>query len=296
MKAAKYIGIICALCLALLLVPCANVAHVRGGGLVGIIVVGLGTSAVVIDLSDKIDEEGYLEEDVILVSSDGMAILEISAGTQALLDGNALWYVAVEPESSPPPPPQANYTASAYNFGPDGATFEPPITLIVSYDPDALPEVIDPEDLVIACYDEGTGEWVVLPTVVNIDDHHVIASLEHFTSFVILAVIAPTPTSMPTGPWPSGGGDGALPSTATPTPMPTPTPTPMPTPTPTVTPTPGLGPGAWAGIGAGIFALIGFPIWLLGRRRFSIYLRTQQFFALLRHNRKDERKIVRRGG
>jgi len=33
-----------------------------------------------------------------------------------------------------------------YDLGPDGATFDPPITLMIMYDPDEIPEGYNEED------------------------------------------------------------------------------------------------------------------------------------------------------
>ncbi|GAJ02421.1 unnamed protein product, partial [marine sediment metagenome] len=43
-------------------------------------------------------------------------------------------------ESPPDPPEDAHIIGLAYGFGPNGATFDPPLILEYTYDPDALPE------------------------------------------------------------------------------------------------------------------------------------------------------------
>ena len=53
-------------------------------------------------------------------------------------------------QDGPPPPKDTSIIGLAYNFGPDRATFDPPITLTRSYDPNDIPESVAEEDLVLA--------------------------------------------------------------------------------------------------------------------------------------------------
>lgn len=101
---------------------------------------------------------------------------------------------------------------SAYDYGPRGATFVPPIDLVIAYDPADLPEGFRESDLVIRMWD-GTA-WIDLVTTIDTATHTATAKVSHFTIFALFAVPpgAPAPVS-------------------TPTPVPTPTPLPI-TPTP----------------------------------------------------------------
>jgi len=45
---------------------------------------------------------------------------------------------------------------------PDAAIFEPPITMVMKYDPTLIGADLAEEDLVMAYFDEETGEWVPL--------------------------------------------------------------------------------------------------------------------------------------
>jgi len=94
-------------------------------------------------------------------------------------------------ESPPPPPEDANIIGLPYDFGPDGATFDPPITFTWTYDPEALPEGVAEEDLVIAYYDEDAGEWVELDCVVDTENNVITASVPHFTCFAIIGRVKP---------------------------------------------------------------------------------------------------------
>ena len=143
----------------------------------------------------RISETGEILKTITATSADGMLTITIPKGTIALdKDGNPLSSLTVDIDPSPPDPPEdANIIGLAYDFGPDGATFAPPITFTWSYDPDALPEDVSEEDLVLAYYDEEAGEWVELPCVVDPVTNTITASVSHFTTFAIIAPAAPAP-------------------------------------------------------------------------------------------------------
>ncbi len=142
-----------------------------------------------------IDSEGVIQETFTATSEDGKLTLTIEEGTIALdKDGEPLSSLMADVDPSPPDPPEGgNIIGLAYDFGPDGATFEPPITFAWSYDPDALPEGVAEEDLVIAYYDEDAGEWVELDCVVDTENNTITASVSHFTTFAVIARAAPPP-------------------------------------------------------------------------------------------------------
>jgi len=104
---------------------------------------------------------------------------------------------------------------AAFEFGPSGITFEPPVDLVIAYDPADLPEGFSESDLVIRMWD-GTA-WVDLETTVDTVTHTATAKVSHFTIFALFA--APSVALPPTPP-----------PVVTPTPPPAVTPTPVPTP------------------------------------------------------------------
>jgi|GEM_PF-2193901 len=155
--------------------------------------------------------------------------LIIPAGTIALdAYGNPLTNVTVQAPTVTPANPEGVLILGICDFGPDGATFDPPITVKINYDPGTLPEGIEPEDLVLAYYDEVSGEWVELADiVVDTINHTISGHLAHFTQVGMLAQAPVEPTPIPT-------------LTPEPTVEPTPTPTvePKETPEPTQEPPP----------------------------------------------------------
>jgi hypothetical protein len=148
--------------------------------------------------SFKIDSAGIVQTTVTATSADGNLTITIPQGTKALdKNGNPLTTLTTNINTSPPPPPAgANIIALAYTFGPDGATFNPPITLTWSYDPGALPAGVAEEDLVIAYYDVTTGTWVELQGVVDAANNRITASVSHFTTFAIIGTAKPAAFSL----------------------------------------------------------------------------------------------------
>ena len=154
-----------------------------------------------IEKSYRIDSDGEIQQTIEATSEDGMLTITIPKGTIALDKyGNRLKSLQASIDESPPDPPEdANIIGLAYDFGPDGATFDPGITFTWSYDPGALPEGMAEGDLVLAYYDE---EWVELDCVVDTANNTITASVSHFTTFAIIAVLPPPPAPPPVPPPP----------------------------------------------------------------------------------------------
>lgn len=110
---------------------------------------------------------------------------------------------------------------AAYDFGPSGTSFSPPIDLVIAYDPTTIPQGFSESGLVIRMWD-GT-EWVDLDTTIDTVAHTATAKVSHFTIFALFAIPgAVTPSPAPIAP------------TVTPTVTPAPTPVPPPFKLPTL--------------------------------------------------------------
>jgi len=145
-------------------------------------------------LTGKINAAGMFTEAVIASSADSLVSLTIAQGVVGLTStGTPLTEITIVPMASPPAPPaQSNVIGLTYNFGPSGATFNPPITVTFTYDPLAVPTGVNPADLVIAYYDTATGTWIELTNiVVNTTTHQITAQVSHFTAFEVIAYTAP---------------------------------------------------------------------------------------------------------
>ncbi len=148
------------------------------------------------DITGKIDNDGVMTESVTVASSNGDAAVEVPVGTTARdVDGNALTEITYQKAMPASIPPGKNMVVVA-DFGPDGATFDPPVTVTMTYDPAALPEGVAAEDMVLAYYDTIAGDWVELSAiVVDTVNHTVSGAASHFTQFAMIAESVVEPTS-----------------------------------------------------------------------------------------------------
>ena len=139
------------------------------------------------------------------ISEDKIISITIPDGAIALDgEGNLLTDVDfIAAGSVPDPPEDASIIGLPYQLGPDGATFDPPATLIWSYDPTDIPDGVAEEELVIAYYDEGTDEWQQLEFEVDPGGDTLSAYIDHFSTFAVIAFSAPSPlTEAPVSPPP----------------------------------------------------------------------------------------------
>ncbi|MBA7641140.1 hypothetical protein ES703_48813 [subsurface metagenome] len=145
------------------------------------------------EASSPISSSGEMLETIEATSEDGTLTLTIREGTIALdKDDNPLISLEAAVDETPPKPPEdTSIIGLAYDFGPDGATFDSPITLTWSYAPNDIPDGVAEEDLVLAWYDAATDNWVELVFVVDTRNNTITASIEHFTTFAIIGAAAP---------------------------------------------------------------------------------------------------------
>jgi len=143
----------------------------------------------VMDLSDIVREDGQALHDINFVTSDGL--VRLSIGEFAIIrtqDNKPLAYIGAEACVGPflAPLPKYHIIGSVYEFVPDGATFEPLLGVTMSYNHTWLPERVTEEGLIIGYYDIATGQWILLPSLVDIENNTVTAQIKHFTKFAIL--------------------------------------------------------------------------------------------------------------
>jgi hypothetical protein len=182
------------------------------------------------ETSAGITTGGVLTETVNVISQDRAIELELVKDTKALDSyGNPLSKITIEVATEVPDPPEGVYTVGfVIDCGPDGATFAPPITLTIHYDPATLVPGIDENELQIAYWN--STQWVLLPSIVDTTTHTVSASISHFTDSAVMAslskatpIATPTPASTPT-PTPIPAATLTSELTSTPVPVPTPIP------------------------------------------------------------------------
>ncbi len=145
------------------------------------------------DVTDFITAEGVFTETVTTESFDSLAQLLIDEGTKGLTKtGEPLSEISMTEMEEPPTPPADSGTIGlVYDFGPDGATFDPAITLTFTYDPALIPEGVAEENLVIAMWDSSTNKWVELDSIVDPGTNTITAKVSHFTAFTVLAYTSP---------------------------------------------------------------------------------------------------------
>jgi hypothetical protein len=144
-----------------------------------------------------IGHDGRVQQKIEVTSADGLLTINIPQGTVARDNkGNRLRTLDVSLIEEPlPSPPGANIIGLPYDFEPDGATFDPPITLTFKYDPADIPEGVAETDLVLAYYDEEAETWVTLECEVDTETHTVIALVSHFTDFALLGKVEILPAA-----------------------------------------------------------------------------------------------------
>lgn len=71
-----------------------------------------------------------------------------------------------------------------YEFGPKGTVFNRPVYMSIRA---AIPNDVNPGDLVLAWYNEELKQWFSLPTVVDVSTGTITGLVEHFTKFAVLA-------------------------------------------------------------------------------------------------------------
>jgi len=170
------------------------------------------------ETSVSTEATGEVKTSVTATSTDAKAAATISAGTIAKdAAGKALTTVTVAPPTTLPdvPPAGAAYVGYAYDFGPEGATFDPAIEIAIEFDPTKF-------DKTPVIYVYEADKWVRLDTTVV--DNKAIAKVTHFSTFVLFDAeeVEVTPTAEPT---------------AEPTAVPTAAPTEVPPEEPTEEPT-----------------------------------------------------------
>ena len=135
------------------------------------------------------------------ISEDKIISITIPDGATALdREGNLLTNVEfVAIESVPDPPESVSVVGLPYQLEPDGATFDPPVTLTWSYDPTDIPNGVAEEELGITYYDEDAASWQELESMVNPETNTITAPVGHFTTFAVIAPLPKTPANFTIG-------------------------------------------------------------------------------------------------
>ena len=145
--------------------PSPGSSELGGGG-------GGGEMPTSSDGNVPIDDTGTVTTTTTLYSTDGNSKLTIPEGTTVTdAEGGAIDMVTMSSIT-------LGGTIAAYNLGPDGATFDPPILLTFTYNPDLVPEG---KTVVMKMYDG--SKWIELETTVDTATNTATAKVSHFSIF-----------------------------------------------------------------------------------------------------------------
>jgi hypothetical protein len=165
-------------------------------------------------------------------SSDGNGKVTIAVGTTVKTGTGSLATsvsaVTMAEADKPVKPTGGAIVSPVVNFGPNGATFDKPATILINYTESLIPAGTAETSLVVAFFD-GT-KWVPLAdSKIDAVANTATGTTTHFTPFAVISAGAPAPAPTP------------VPPTTTPPTTPAPTPVP-PTTTPPTTPAPAPAP------------------------------------------------------
>jgi len=144
-------------------------------------------------------ETGEVLASVTVRTADGSGSVTVPAGTTALDgSGDPLDDVSIDTLdlTALPPVPTGNTLGLALTCGPDGATFDPAVTLTFTLTEDEWAEIDDPTTLKVLWYDDATGSWQEVPAVVDAATRTITASVSHFSVYALAwSTAAPVATT-----------------------------------------------------------------------------------------------------
>ncbi len=160
-----------------------------GGGGFGSQLVGIGLSGT----SPFMDGNGRALTAGQIRTPDGKLSLTIPVGTYVWnAAGAAQSFLSATPLTEPPQAPPQHALILAYEMGPSGVTFNPAITLTMSYTDDQIPAGTRETDLYIAWWDG--AQWIKLEGTVDTAANTITVQVTHFTTFALLVPAALPPT------------------------------------------------------------------------------------------------------
>jgi len=137
----------------------------------------------------SINSEGKVLGTIVACSEDKNVTMTIPAYTTAKDEnGRPLNRLdIVKMEEPPPVPAGADFVGIPYEFGPTGATFNPPLSLTWQYNPAIIPMGLDETNLQVAVWDETEQEWVQVEEAVIDAVHHIVTmKLFHFSAYALM--------------------------------------------------------------------------------------------------------------
>ena len=157
----------------------------------GVPLTGLTSSAPFI-----IDNQGVVQATVTVTTTAGDAKLNVAAGTKATdKAGQPIVALTAATLVTPPPPPPTGTIVLAYEFGPTGSQFNPPIPVTIGFNPATLPAGTRVDKLQVAYWDTANAKWIKLNSVVDTATNTITARVSHFTEFAVIHEPEPEPAA-----------------------------------------------------------------------------------------------------
>ena len=130
-----------------------------------------------------VNNQGVLQQSASAASLDGVVNIYIPADA-TLVDsaGNPLTNISVTPIAPPADPPADYQILKTFEFTPNGATFDPGITITISFDPATVPAG---KTVVIAFYNAATANWEFIPGTIN-SDNTATFTVTHFSAYSLM--------------------------------------------------------------------------------------------------------------
>jgi len=137
------------------------------------------------------NQNGALQKDINSVSKSGTLSLTVVDTTKAKkADGSRLDLITVDPATDATPlPKDTGIVGQVIDFGPDGATFVPPLIMSIHYTDSDIPKGSTEDDLYIGLWD-GT-KWTALETHIDKTAKVLTTSISHFTDYALLMDLHP---------------------------------------------------------------------------------------------------------
>ncbi len=127
---------------------------------------------VVVDLTQSMDSQGVLKEDIQIISSDRNATLNLKEGT-LVLDASRQPVESLSIRSINIQPKKTDYYQAgwSYSIEPEGVTFDPPANLTLQYSAEDLPPepYINPRKPMAGRYDQKKDSWEKLDMTADVD-------------------------------------------------------------------------------------------------------------------------------
>lgn len=145
------------------------------------------------NVANIVDASGIFNQGITIQSQDDRCTLTIANGVKGLTSNSqALTRLTVSTMTDPPAPPaQSSIIGPVYDFGPDGASFNPPITMTYDYNTSDLPPGVSENSLTLGYWDSVSSKWVALPSTVDAQAKTITAPVSHFCAFTAIVRTRP---------------------------------------------------------------------------------------------------------